>query len=76
MSGLLRCAFHDLLISVHLEDHAEARLNTSSEYIIPLTKAIRDKNTFSDEANDVFPPMLGETFSIRPVMACSEIQEK
>lgn len=76
LAGPLRCAFHELLIAVHLETHAEARQNTTNEYIIPLTPAIRGKNVFSDEAADTFPPMTGESYSIRPIMAVSEIQDK
>lgn len=76
MSGPLRCGFHELLIAIHLETHAEARQNTTNEYIIPLTRHLRGKNVFSDESEDTFPPMIGQTYSIRPVMAAGEIQDR
>lgn len=76
MSGALRIGFHDLLIALHLESHAEARRNTSSEFIIALTPDLRGKNCFDETLAGQYPQVLGPTLSLRPQMAAMEVQTK
>lgn len=76
MPGLLRSGFHDVLIAIHLEAHAESRLNTNGEFIIPLVDSLKGKDVFTEDAVANFPAILGEVTSIRPVMDTLEVQDK
>uniref|UniRef100_A0A1I7Z2U2 B30.2/SPRY domain-containing protein n=1 Tax=Steinernema glaseri TaxID=37863 RepID=A0A1I7Z2U2_9BILA len=74
LSGEMRQGFHDFLIAVHLKTHADARLSTAKEYVIPLLPALRDKNVFDPDAEHRHPQILGETVSIRPHMKSEEVR--
>uniref|UniRef100_A0A0M3HL09 Glycogen phosphorylase n=1 Tax=Ascaris lumbricoides TaxID=6252 RepID=A0A0M3HL09_ASCLU len=76
LSGAMRQGFHDFLIAVHLRTHVDARISGAHEYVIPLVKELQAKNVFNPNNEDRFPQIYGESVSIRPVMACSEVQTK
>ncbi len=52
LSGPLRMGYHDLLISLHLETHANARLMTQDEFIIPLMDGNQRFEDTSDEGSN------------------------
>uniref|UniRef100_A0A915B3X3 Ryanodine receptor n=2 Tax=Parascaris TaxID=6254 RepID=A0A915B3X3_PARUN len=74
LSGPMRQGFHDFLIAVHLRTHVDARISGAHEYVIPLVKELQAKNVFNPNNENRFPQIYGESVSIRPVMACSEVQ--
>ncbi|XP_041353187.1 ryanodine receptor-like isoform X2 [Gigantopelta aegis] len=79
LSGPLRHAFHDLLISMHLASHSRARILTQYEYIIPLTPDIKNVSLYrkrsprSEKYNVKHQiPNMEDSVSIRPQLAVSE----
>ncbi|XP_033625850.1 ryanodine receptor 2-like [Asterias rubens] len=52
LSGPLRMGYHDLLISLHLETHANARLMTQDEFIIPLMDGNQRFEDTSDQGSN------------------------
>ncbi|KAK0411652.1 hypothetical protein QR680_005766 [Steinernema hermaphroditum] len=74
LSGEMRQGFHDFLIAVHLKTHADARLSTAKEYVIPLVTALADKNVFDPDAENRYPQILGNTVSIRPQMKSEDVR--
>ncbi|XP_071161899.1 ryanodine receptor-like [Mytilus edulis] len=78
MSGPIRTGYHNLLITMHLESHARARLLTQNEFIVPLTNTTKDlrlyrKTSIGHETKikDTIPNM-DDSVSIRPQLAISE----
>uniref|UniRef100_A0A914H250 Ryanodine receptor n=1 Tax=Globodera rostochiensis TaxID=31243 RepID=A0A914H250_GLORO len=74
LSGPMRQGLVNFLIAVHLKSHADARLSTAKEYVIPLVNDLRDKNVFNTGAEDQYPQVLGPVVSILPVMKYEAVQ--
>ncbi|KAM3606327.1 uncharacterized protein V6R79_014397 [Siganus canaliculatus] len=53
LPGLLRSAFYELLIQVHLSSHATAYLMMNHEYIVPMTDQTKEITLSSSPANGV-----------------------
>ncbi|VDL81374.1 unnamed protein product, partial [Nippostrongylus brasiliensis] len=49
LSGPMRQGYHDLLIAIHLQSHASARLSMSKEYVIPLCDQLQHQNVFDPD---------------------------
>ncbi|XP_048259812.1 ryanodine receptor-like isoform X9 [Haliotis rufescens] len=79
MSGPLRHAFHNLLVTMHLSSHTAARILTQNEYIIPLTPNTKTLSLYrklsplagSYKIKHQIPSM-EQSVSIRPILALSD----
>uniref|UniRef100_A0A914X500 RIH domain-containing protein n=1 Tax=Plectus sambesii TaxID=2011161 RepID=A0A914X500_9BILA len=74
LAGPMRQGFHDMLIAVHLQTHANARESSAHEYVIPLSKDLAGKNVLMVETEDRFPQIMGIAHSIRPSMAAEDVR--
>ncbi|KAL3078921.1 hypothetical protein niasHS_014703 [Heterodera schachtii] len=68
LSGPMRQGLINFLIAVHLKSHADARLSTAKEFVIPLVNDLMNKNVLVAADSDQYPQVLGPTVSILPVM--------
>uniref|UniRef100_A0A803U0V5 Ryanodine receptor 2 n=1 Tax=Anolis carolinensis TaxID=28377 RepID=A0A803U0V5_ANOCA len=71
MPGLLRAGFYDLLIDIHLNTYATARLMMNNEFIVPMTDETKSITLFPDENKKHGLPGIGLSTSLRPRMQFS-----
>ncbi|NXA91172.1 RYR2 protein, partial [Melanocharis versteri] len=71
MPGLLRAGYYDLLIDIHLNTYATARLMMNNEYIVPMTDETKSITLFPDENKKHGLPGIGLSTSLRPRMQFS-----
>ncbi|VDM52160.1 unnamed protein product [Angiostrongylus costaricensis] len=74
LSGPMRQGYHDLLIAIHLQTHASARQSMSKEYVIPLCDQLRNQNVFDPDSENRYPQIMGETYSMLPVMVAEPVR--
>ncbi|VDM79448.1 unnamed protein product [Strongylus vulgaris] len=74
LSGPMRQGYHDLLIAIHLQSHASARQSMSKEYVIPLCDQLRNENVFDPDTETRFPQIMGDTYSMLPVMVAEPVK--
>lgn len=81
MSGPLRHGFHDLLIAMHMDYHAKARMMTQNEYIIPRDDKTKNLCLYRKPSPDSTTfkikyaiPKMEESVSIRPCLYVTEKQ--
>ncbi|XP_069116591.1 ryanodine receptor-like isoform X2 [Argopecten irradians] len=79
LSGPLRNGYHNLLIAMHLESHAQSRLGTTNEFIIPLSAQSPKLSLYRTISTDTqlhqtkhTIPSMDNSVSIRPQLAISE----
>ena len=70
----MRQGLFNFLIAVHLKTHADARLSTAKEYILPLVAELTEKNIFDSDAEDLYPQILGPVVSMLPIMKSETVQ--
>ncbi|XP_062980409.1 ryanodine receptor 2 isoform X3 [Elgaria multicarinata webbii] len=66
MPGLLRAGYYDLLIDIHLNTYATARLMMNNEFIVPMTDETKSITLFPDENKKHGLPGIGLSTSLRP----------
>uniref|UniRef100_A0A670XZ75 Ryanodine receptor 2 n=1 Tax=Pseudonaja textilis TaxID=8673 RepID=A0A670XZ75_PSETE len=66
MPGLLRAGYYDLLIDIHLNSYATARLMMNNEFIVPMTDETKSITLFPDEHKKHGLPGIGLSTSLRP----------
>nr|XP_033809945.1 ryanodine receptor 1 isoform X7 [Geotrypetes seraphini] len=66
LSGLLRCGYYDLLISIHLESAKRSRLTMNNEFIVPMTDETKSIRLFPDDARLHGLPGVGMSTCLRP----------
>uniref|UniRef100_A0A452IT39 Uncharacterized protein n=1 Tax=Gopherus agassizii TaxID=38772 RepID=A0A452IT39_9SAUR len=66
MPGLLRTGYYDLLIDIHLNTYATARLMMNNEFIVPMTDETKSITLFPDENKKHGLPGIGLSTSLRP----------
>ncbi|NXF77373.1 RYR2 protein, partial [Sclerurus mexicanus] len=71
MPGLLRAGYYDLLIDIHLNTYATARLMMNNEFIVPMTDETKSITLFPDENKKHGLPGIGLSTSLRPRMQFS-----
>ncbi|NXC92830.1 RYR2 protein, partial [Certhia familiaris] len=71
MPGLLRAGYYDLLIDIHLNTYATARLMMNNEFIVPMTEETKSITLFPDENKKHGLPGIGLSTSLRPRMQFS-----
>ncbi|KAM9196110.1 ryanodine receptor 2 [Mergus octosetaceus] len=71
MPGLLRTGYYDLLIDIHLNTYATARLMMNNEFIVPMTDETKSITLFPDENKKHGLPGIGLSTSLRPRMQFS-----
>ncbi|NXE34760.1 RYR2 protein, partial [Ptilorrhoa leucosticta] len=71
MPGLLRSGYYDLLIDIHLNTYATARLMMNNEFIVPMTDETKSITLFPDENKKHGLPGIGLSTSLRPRMQFS-----
>ncbi|XP_072311661.1 ryanodine receptor 2 [Eucyclogobius newberryi] len=71
MPGLLRAGYYDLLIDIHLNSYATARLMMNNEYIVPMTEATKSITLFPEDTNGQGLPGIGLSTSLQPRMLFS-----
>uniref|UniRef100_A0A8C6K2C8 Uncharacterized protein n=1 Tax=Melopsittacus undulatus TaxID=13146 RepID=A0A8C6K2C8_MELUD len=71
MPGLLRAGYYDLLIDIHLNTYATARLMMNNEFIVPMTNETKSITLFPDENKKHGLPGIGLSTSLRPRMQFS-----
>nr|XP_057915111.1 ryanodine receptor 2 isoform X2 [Doryrhamphus excisus] len=74
LPGLLRSAFYQLLIQVHLSSHTTACLMMNHEYIVPMTDQTRDITLYSSLDGRELPlgiPSIRGSTSLKPRMQFS-----
>ncbi|KAH0622519.1 hypothetical protein JD844_024895, partial [Phrynosoma platyrhinos] len=71
MAGLLRAGYYDLLIDIHLNTYATARLMMNNEFIVPMTDETKSITLFPDENKKHGLPGIGLSTSLRPRMQFS-----
>ena len=83
MPGPLRMGYHNLLISLHLESHAQSRNATEHEFIIPLAFLGEDFNLFRDYSEEdkvslmkCTIPHADRSVSVRPIVNLDELKNK
>ncbi|WKY11480.1 hypothetical protein Q1695_003218 [Nippostrongylus brasiliensis] len=74
LSGPMRQGYHDLLIAIHLQSHASARLSMSKEYVIPLCDQLQHQNVFDPDTESRYPQIMGEVYSMLPVMVAEPVK--
>ena len=74
LSGPLRQGFHDLIIAIHLQSHAAARLSMRKEYVIPLVPQLAIKNVFDPDTETRYPQIMGDPLSMLSVMAAEPVK--
>ncbi|KAK6049513.1 hypothetical protein COOONC_12982 [Cooperia oncophora] len=76
LSGPMRQGFHDLLIALHLQTHASARLSMSREYVIPLCEQLQNQNVFDPDTETRYPQIMGDVYSMLPVMVAEPVKSQ
>uniref|UniRef100_A0A8D0E9V2 Ryanodine receptor 2 n=1 Tax=Salvator merianae TaxID=96440 RepID=A0A8D0E9V2_SALMN len=71
MPGFLRAGYYDLLIDIHLNTYATARLMMNNEFIVPMTEETKSITLFPDENKKHGLPGIGLSTSLRPRMQFS-----
>ncbi|CAN8203839.1 unnamed protein product [Coccothraustes coccothraustes] len=71
MPGLLRAGYYDLLIDIHLNTYATARLMMNNEFIVPMTDETKSITLFPNENKKHGLPGIGLSTSLRPRMQFS-----
>ncbi|XP_068011248.1 ryanodine receptor 2 isoform X2 [Melanerpes formicivorus] len=71
MPGLLRAGYYELLIDIHLNTYATARLMMNNEFIVPMTDETKSITLFPDENKKHGLPGIGLSTSLRPRMQFS-----
>ncbi|KAF7254755.1 Ryanodine receptor 2, partial [Varanus komodoensis] len=66
MPGLLRAGYYDLLIDIHLNTYATARLMMNNEFIVPMTDETKSITLFPNENKKHGLPGIGLSTSLRP----------
>lgn len=66
MPGLLRSGYYDLLIDIHLNTYATARLMMNNEFIVPMTNETKSITLFPGENKKHGLPGIGLSTSLRP----------
>ncbi|CAG5911922.1 unnamed protein product [Menidia menidia] len=68
MPGLLRAGYYDILVDIHLNSYATARLMMNNEYIVPMTDETKSITLFPDDEKKHGLPGIGLSTSLRPRM--------
>ncbi|XP_030074236.1 ryanodine receptor 1 isoform X4 [Microcaecilia unicolor] len=66
LSGLLRCGYYDLLISIHLESAKRSRLTMNNEFIVPMTDETKSIRLFPEKSRLHGLPGVGMSTCLRP----------